>query len=277
MLGSNCRPNSNSNRSPNPSSLACQPSRAKKRNPTPPSPGGQSPPHPEIAPVSAVTSRLPRAPTSHFTEAQSIITVSTRIAPRFPHDRGCASALPTQTLTDDGLLSVTPVPPPAMAAATTTMPPNAGVGAAATDKQTTAAEHSLPPQVHTPPTTDEASHKESDDAASSSSLSELGDDVLDEENRMRFEDAARAGAEAEQHTEIKPHHYENNIPIFQPVCHSTGIMSRYEVHTKHGILANIMCRLWKSSKTLRSMSRASTLTACNPASSLSTPRKNGMF
>ena len=81
--------------------------------------------------------------------------------------------------------------------------------------------------VGTPPsTTDEASHKESDDAASSSSLSELGDDILDEENRRRFEEAARAGAEAEQHTEIKPHHYENNIPIFQPVCHSTGNRTR---------------------------------------------------
>jgi hypothetical protein len=116
-----------------------------------------------------------------------------------------------------------------MAAAT--MPPNAGVGAAATDKEPMAADHLLPPQVHTPPTTDEASHKESDDAASSSSLSELGDDILDEENRMRFEDAARAGAEAEQHTEIKPHHYENNIPIFQPVCHSTGNMNPLEVPT----------------------------------------------
>lgn len=106
-----------------------------------------------------------------------------------------------------------------MAAAT--MPPDAGVGAAAVDKDNMATEHLLPPQVHTPPTTDEASHKESDDAASSSSLSELGDDILDEENRMRFEEAARAGAEAEQHTEIKPHHFENNIPVFQPVRHPT--------------------------------------------------------
>jgi hypothetical protein len=93
---------------------------------------------------------------------------------------------------------------------------DAGVGAA--DKHTMATDH----LVRTPPHTDEASHKESDDAASSSSLSELGDDILDEENRLRFEEAARAGAEAEQHTEIKPHHYENNIPIFQPVRHSTG-------------------------------------------------------
>ena len=111
-----------------------------------------------------------------------------------------------------------------MAAAT--MPPSARVCTAAVDSETMAPEHLLPPQVHTPPTTDEASHKESDDAASSSSLSELGDDILDEENRMRFEEAARAGAEAEQHTEVKPHHYENNIPVFQPVCHSTLLISR---------------------------------------------------
>jgi hypothetical protein len=81
-------------------------------------------------------------------------------------------------------------------------------------------------QVHTPPITDEASHKESDDAASSSSLSELGDgdigDILDDENRMRFEEAARAGAEAEESSEVTPHHYENNIPVFQPVSSSTS-------------------------------------------------------
>lgn len=74
-----------------------------------------------------------------------------------------------------------------------------------------------PPQVHTPPTTDEGSHKD-DDAASSSSLSDLGDDIEDEENRMRFEDAARAGAEAEQYSEVKPDRYENGVPIFTPVC-----------------------------------------------------------
>ena len=80
------------------------------------------------------------------------------------------------------------------------------------------------PQVSTPPTTDEGSHKD-DDAASSSSLSDLDENVdldtrmLDfdeEENRQRFEDAARAGAEAEQHAQIKPHHYEGGIPVFQP-------------------------------------------------------------
>ena len=78
------------------------------------------------------------------------------------------------------------------------------------------------PQVHTPPTTDEASHKD-DDAASSSSLSDLGDDTDDEENRLRFEDAARAGAEAEQTSEVKPDRYENGVPIFTPV--SQGIPS----------------------------------------------------
>ena len=74
------------------------------------------------------------------------------------------------------------------------------------------------PQVHTPPTTDEASHKD-DDAASSSSLSDLGDDIDDEdqENRFRFEEAARAGAEAEQFSEVKPDRYENGVPIFTPV------------------------------------------------------------
>lgn len=77
---------------------------------------------------------------------------------------------------------------------------------------------------NTPPTTDEASHKD-DDAASSSSLSDLDDtadldmrmdDFDEEENRQRFEDAARAGAEAEQHAQIKPHHFEGGIPVFQP-------------------------------------------------------------
>jgi len=77
---------------------------------------------------------------------------------------------------------------------------------------------------NTPPTTDEASHKD-DDAASSSSLSDLDDlvdldvnmaDFDEEQNRQRFEDAARAGAEAEQHSQIKPHHYEGGVPVFQP-------------------------------------------------------------
>lgn len=74
----------------------------------------------------------------------------------------------------------------------------------------------------TPPATDEGSH---DDAASSSSLSELDEnadidvsmqDFDEQENRRRFEDAARAGAEAEQHAQIKPHHFEGGIPVFQP-------------------------------------------------------------
>ena len=77
---------------------------------------------------------------------------------------------------------------------------------------------------NTPPTTDEGSHKD-DDAASSSSLSELDDDIdLDvtmdafdeEDNRQRFEDAARAGAEAEKDASIKPHHFEGGIPVFVP-------------------------------------------------------------
>lgn len=77
-------------------------------------------------------------------------------------------------------------------------------------------------QIHTPPASDEASnsHKD-DDAASSSSLSDLEDmDEMDtgvSGQDKKFEEAARAGAEAEQYSEIKPDRYENNIPIFQPV------------------------------------------------------------
>ena len=82
-------------------------------------------------------------------------------------------------------------------------------------------------QVHTPPVTDEASHKESDDAASSSSLSELGDDILDEENRMRFEEAARAGAEGEKHSEVKPDHYEGGVPVFQPTMEEFKDFEKY--------------------------------------------------
>lgn len=92
-----------------------------------------------------------------------------------------------------------------------------GLGAAALDKDDGLSQTLSLPQVHTPPTTDEASHKD-DDAASSSSLSDLGDDIEDEENKMRFEEAARAGAEAEQYSEVKPDHYENGVPIFTPVC-----------------------------------------------------------
>lgn len=99
-----------------------------------------------------------------------------------------------------------------MSAPPTILDPN-GSGTAALDKH----EQPLPPpQVHTPPTTDEGSHKD-DDAASSSSLSDLDDDIEDEENRMRFEEAARAGAEAEQYSEVKPDRYENGVPIFTPV------------------------------------------------------------
>lgn len=94
-----------------------------------------------------------------------------------------------------------------------------GLGVADLDKEDAMSPSIPPPQVHTPPTTDEASHKD-DDAASSSSLSDLGDDPEDEDeaNRMRFEEAARAGAEAEQYSEVKPDRYENGVPIFTPVC-----------------------------------------------------------
>lgn len=90
-----------------------------------------------------------------------------------------------------------------------------------------------PAQVHTPPTTDEGSHKD-DDAASSSSLSDLDDDLeldpaahdfTEDDNRKKFEDAARAGAEAERHAQIKPHHFEGGIPVFQPNMHEFKGMS----------------------------------------------------
>jgi hypothetical protein len=87
------------------------------------------------------------------------------------------------------------------------------------------------PQVHTPPTTDEASHKD-DDAASSSSLSDLGDDIEDEENRMRFEEAARAGAEAEQFSEVKPDRYENGVPIFTPVRETHSLANCFDARYK---------------------------------------------
>ncbi|KIX08954.1 uncharacterized protein Z518_00032 [Rhinocladiella mackenziei CBS 650.93] len=109
-----------------------------------------------------------------------------------------------------------------MAAATMpTLPVSDGLGTAAVDKQDV-----NPPQVHTPPTTDEGSHKD-DDAASSSSLSDLGDDIEDEENRMRFEEAARAGAEAEQYSEVKPDRYENGVPIFTPTMDQFKDFQRY--------------------------------------------------
>jgi hypothetical protein len=98
------------------------------------------------------------------------------------------------------------------------------------------------PQVHTPPTTDEGSVHKDDDAASSSSLSDLGDDIdvdmnmninldgdvdADEENRLRFEEAARAGAEAEQFSEVKPDRYENGVPIFTPTMEQFVDFQKY--------------------------------------------------
>jgi hypothetical protein len=102
-----------------------------------------------------------------------------------------------------------------------------GLGAAALGKDDGISPPSLPPpQVHTPPTTDEASHKDDDAASSSSSLSSLDDDMVeDEENRMRFEEAARAGAEAEQFSDVKPDRYENGVPIFTPVCNTSPLRS----------------------------------------------------
>ncbi|OCT52423.1 hypothetical protein CLCR_10909 [Cladophialophora carrionii] len=106
------------------------------------------------------------------------------------------------------MAAVTMPPPPSL--------PDLDAPGTATLERHEAMSQSLPtPQVHTPPTTDEGSHKD-DDAASSSSLSDLGDDIEDEENRMRFEEAARAGAEAEQYSEVKPDRYENGVPIFTP-------------------------------------------------------------
>ncbi|KIX99481.1 uncharacterized protein Z520_05057 [Fonsecaea multimorphosa CBS 102226] len=110
---------------------------------------------------------------------------------------------------------------------TATLPVPHGLGAAALDNQeSTSQSLPLPSQVHTPPTTDEGSHKD-DDAASSSSLSELDDDIEDEENRMRFEEAARAGAEAEQFSEVKPDRYENGVPIFTPTMAQFKDFQRY--------------------------------------------------
>ncbi|EXJ69908.1 uncharacterized protein A1O5_06981 [Cladophialophora psammophila CBS 110553] len=111
--------------------------------------------------------------------------------------------------------------------ATTTLPVPDGLGAAALDNRDPMSQSlPAPPQVHTPPTTDEGSHKD-DDAVSSSSLSELGDDIEDEENRMRFEEAARAGAEAEQFSEVKPDRYENGVPIFTPTMEQFKDFQRY--------------------------------------------------
>ncbi|EHY54468.1 DNA damage-responsive transcriptional repressor RPH1 [Exophiala dermatitidis] len=106
-----------------------------------------------------------------------------------------------------------------------TLPGHDGLGVGALDKDDIVPD-TLPPQVHTPPITDEASHKD-DDAASSSSLSDLGDDLDEEENRMRFEEAARAGAEAEQYSEVKPDRYENGVPIFTPTMEQFKDFQRY--------------------------------------------------
>lgn len=114
-----------------------------------------------------------------------------------------------------------------MAATTmSSLPPHEVPGDTTLDKHDSISDPVLPPQVHTPPTTDEASHKD-DDAASSSSLSDLGDDMEDEENRMRFEEAARAGAEAEQFSEVKPDRYENGVPIFTPVRQSPHLRPHF--------------------------------------------------
>lgn len=119
-----------------------------------------------------------------------------------------------------------------------TLPNLEAPGSAVLDKHETMSQSLPPPQVHTPPTTDEGSHKD-DDAASSSSLSDLGDDIEDEENRMRFEEAARAGAEAEQYSEVKPDRYENGVPIFTPV--------RAISHFPRSVRCDMRCNMcWKS-------------------------------
>ena len=116
-----------------------------------------------------------------------------------------------------------------MAAAVVAQPDlasEAGHGLAAEKSKTSP--HLGATQVHTPPETDETSHShKDDDAASSSSLSDLGDIDVDPEGLgvhieeaetdAKFEEAARAGAEAEQFSEVKPHHYDGGIPVFQPV------------------------------------------------------------
>ncbi|RMD43318.1 hypothetical protein DV735_g1877, partial [Chaetothyriales sp. CBS 134920] len=131
-----------------------------------------------------------------------------------------------------------------------------GVGATLMDQDKMLPSHSPPPQVHTPPSTDEASrsHKD-DDAASSSSLSDIGDDLLDDDegNRLRFEDAARAGAEAEQHTEIKPDRYENGVPIFTPTMEEFRDFEKYvrgvdPYGMQHGIVLIDPPEEWKQQR-----------------------------
>ncbi|KAK5951151.1 hypothetical protein OHC33_007904 [Knufia fluminis] len=119
----------------------------------------------------------------------------------------------------------------------------------------------VPSQVHTPPTTDEGSHKD-DDAVSSSSLSDLDenvdldvnmDDFEEEQNRLRFEDAARAGAEAEQHAQIKPHHFEGGVPVFQPTMEEfrdfQAFMGQADAYgMQHGIIKIIPPDEWKAAR-----------------------------
>lgn len=118
-----------------------------------------------------------------------------------------------------------------------------------------------PPLPQTPPTTDEGSHKD-DDAASSSSLSDLDEttandiginDFDEEENTRRFEDAARAGAEAEQHAQIKPHHFEGNVPVFMPNMDDFRDFQAFMTQAdawgmQHGIIKIIPPDEWKAAR-----------------------------
>lgn len=120
-----------------------------------------------------------------------------------------------------------------MAAAVPDLTPEVGLAASQEIPILPNKHNSQATQIHTPPASDEASnsHKD-DDAASSSSLSDLEDmDEMDtgvSGQDRKFEEAARAGAEAEQYSEVKPDRYENNIPIFQPVSlalsHTSGML-----------------------------------------------------
>ena len=130
----------------------------------------------------------------------------------------------------DETAKTSPHHPAVMAAAVVAQPALAsetGPGLAA-DKSKMSP-HMAAAQVHTPPETDETSHShKDDDAASSSSLSDIGDldvdpaglgvHIEDAESDGKFEEAARAGAEAEQFSEVKPHHFDGGIPVFKPVC-----------------------------------------------------------
>ncbi|KAK5089085.1 hypothetical protein LTR05_003309 [Lithohypha guttulata] len=127
--------------------------------------------------------------------------------------------------------------------------------------------HEFNPDVNSlpsPPTTNEGaegSHKE-DDAVSTSSLSDLDETVdldmnmndLDEQlNRQRFEDAARAGAEAEQHAKIKPHHYEGGVPVFQPTMEEfrdfQAFMAQADAYgMQSGIIKIVPPEEWKAAR-----------------------------